>query len=375
MNQKFVFAFFLGMSIGICSIAVYEVQRQTQDIAKTIAPYTEIRPTNEETLPSDNDKEPDHLVPATEMISATQTIVTSVTSTPAIITDKKPPQFVTLAFDGSYSLSFWKESRDFARKMKEQQKPLHFTYFISGVYFVPVKDRMSYLPPQHATGSSAIGWAQSEKEVKARIEQLDLATSEGHEIGSHANGHFDGSKWSLDEWNSELEQFKQMSPKRVYSGFRAPELGRNPFLYEALKLQGFRYDTSDVGKSTEWPKKLPNGLWEFPLNKIRFSTSTQSILSMDYNFYLKQTKAKDILVKGTVEWDRAYQEVLESMRLNFTTNYQGNRAPVTFGNHFSLWNDGLYWEAMKTFAQEVCGLPEVKCVTFSELADYLDQQN
>jgi hypothetical protein len=35
-------------------------------------------------------------------------------------------------------------------------------------------------------------------------------------------------------------------------------------------------------------------------------------------------------------------------------------------------NGGAYWNAMFRFAEEVCGLSEVQCVTYSELADFMD---
>jgi hypothetical protein len=34
---------------------------------------------------------------------------------------------------------------------------------------------------------------------------------------------------------------------------------------------------------------------------------------------------------------------------------------------------GAYNEALKDFARTVCGLPEVRCVTYRVLADYLDR--
>ena len=306
-------------------------------------------------------------------VTSTVPEIPKVTSTPVIIKDKKPPQFVNLAFDGSRSLDFWNESREFAKTMTAQGKPLRFTYFISGVYFLTPKDRMRYLSPAHTTGTSAIGWGISAKDIEARINQVNLASAEGHEIGSHANGHFDGTKWTREQWDSELMQFAEFAPKMSYAGFRAPELGRNAEMFEALKTAGYRYDTSDVGKATEWPKKLKNGLWEFPLASIHYASSSSRLLSMDYNFFYKQTAAKETLTKGTPEWEAAYNDVLQSYRRYFNDNYDGKRAPISIGHHFSLWNDSLYWDAMKQFAFEVCGMEEVKCTTFSELADYLDE--
>jgi hypothetical protein len=37
-----------------------------------------------------------------------------------------------------------------------------------------------------------------------------------------------------------------------------------------------------------------------------------------------------------------------------------------------MWNGGAYWEAMTQFATKVCGMPEVKCVTYTEYEKYLE---
>lgn len=68
----------------------------------------------------------------------------------------------------------------------------------------------------------------------------------------------------------------------------------------------------------------------------------------------------------------ALGEMLASYRDYFYANYNGSRAPVNIGHHFSEWNDGVYWQTMKDFAEEVCGLPDVRCVTYTGLADWLD---
>jgi hypothetical protein len=58
----------------------------------------------------------------------------------------------------------------------------------------------------------------------------------------------------------------------------------------------------------------------------------------------------------------------------FHTNYTGNRAPLHIGHHFTAYQGGVYNEALKDFARRVCGLPEVKCATYGELADFMDKQ-
>lgn len=297
-------------------------------------------------------------------------------------------QYVVIAFDGSRSFEMWKQTRDFAKMMEARNAPIHFTYFINTVYLLASQHRMMYLPPQHATGTSPIGFAATEREVADRLERMNGALNEGHEIGCHMTGHYSGATWSQKEWEQEFQSFfdivnnvstinhlekeppnrsKLLLPPEGIIGFRAPELGVNTNLWPALQKYGLRYDTSLTGKPGTWPAKLPSGLWEFPLQKIPFAGSTtSSVLSMDYNFYFKQSKAIDNAKRDTPLWSEYYTQALTSYRDYFEKSYKGNRAPIYIGHHFSLWNDGVYWDALKQFAYETCGRPEVKCVTFKE---------
>ena len=56
----------------------------------------------------------------------------------------------------------------------------------------------------------------------------------------------------------------------------------------------------------------------------------------------------------------------------FKANYSGNRAPIHIGHHFTDYQSGAYRDALKAFARMVCGLPEVRCVTYKTLADFMD---
>lgn len=329
-----------------------------------------------------------------EAMSATSSAIG--TSTEKVVTEVKKvstsTQYVLLSFDGSRSPAMWKETMQFAKEMKEQGKTLHFTYFVSGVYFVPVSSKRVYHPPQHATGTSYIGWADSVQDVADRIALMNQAIADGHEIGSHANGHFDGSKWSKEEWLSELKQFTQfvMHPEKQVpelseqnpmhqrlvmseiKGFRAPELGRNAALYQAMAEEGYRYDASGVGKDDAMPVKDGYGIWHLPLAKIQRGTTTRAVLSMDFNFYTAQSNAKDTARRGTPEWQYMHDEMLMSYQNYFKQNKEGSRAPVIIGHHFSKWNDGVYWQVMQDFAKDVCGQPEVKCLSMQEYVDVLD---
>lgn len=305
----------------------------------------------------------------------------------------RPPQYVLLAFDGSSSISMWKATRDFASRSKLQNAPVNFTYFISGVYYVGKANKAKYIEPTHGPGASAIGWGADNADLQTRYDQTNLAFDEKNEIASHANAHFDGSKWSLQNWRDEFRQFHKiifdffnfnnLTPTALYPngwrfleksmvGFRAPLLGTNQGLWDTLREFNYRYDTSKTSQSNYWPKRdAIGGFWNFPLASLVIAGTGKKTLSMDYNFYFADSKA--LANPGAKQQYK--KQMIETYLQYFDQNYNGNRAPVHIGHHFSLWNDGAYWEAMQEFALKVCGRPEVKCVTYSELADFMDTRS
>lgn len=295
---------------------------------------------------------------------------------------ERPPQFVLLAFDGSLNLDFWAESRAFA-----QTTTAKYTYFMSGTYFIPDAKKGIYHGPHHDAGKSDIGFGGPAANIELRLEQVKKARAEGHEMGSHANGHFDGSKWTEDDWDNEFTQFNPLIFKAAETagvpvvdlgfgiadvkGFRAPLLGYSPGLYKTLAKNSFTYDTSKSGPTNYWPEKI-GGIWNFPLAQVRIvgtgERANKRTLSMDYNFYYAQSAG---LPKP--ENKEVYQkEMMDTYMQYFQNNYFGNRAPVHIGHHFSKWNGGAYWDAMQAFTKKVCGLPEVKCVTYGELVKYME---
>ncbi|MEB3278491.1 MAG: hypothetical protein VKK42_06150 [Lyngbya sp.] len=294
-----------------------------------------------------------------------------------------PPQFVLLAFDGSSSLEAWNKSRNFAKTLEQKGINLRFTYFISAVYFVNTENRKLYnAPAGNGLGRSAIGWGGEVDDVKKRLEQVNLAYQEGHEIASHAVGHFYGYNWSEADWKKEFDYFDQfifnaykingltghlVFDRSAIEGFRAPQLATSPGLFRTLEKEGFRYDTSLTSQPNYWPQKQ-NGVWNFPLVTIPTALTKKSVLSMDYNFYYLHSKAKPNPSQA-----KYYEEDMFKSYMNyFESNYQGNRAPIHIGHHLSVWNNGAYWNALFRFAEAVCGQPDVKCVTYRELADFMD---
>ena len=89
---------------------------------------------------------------------------------------------------------------------------------------------------------------------------------------------------------------------------------------------------------------------------------------MDYNFYYADSAG----VAKPENKELYKKQMLDTYMKYFQDNYFGNRAPVHIGHHFSKWNGGAYWEAMQAFTTRVCGLPEVKCVTYGELVKFME---
>lgn len=296
-----------------------------------------------------------------------------------------PPQFVCLAFDGSNEPGFWKESREFA-----SSTGVRFTYFISGVYFLLTEHKHDYIDALGQSGKSNIGFGGTLDMMKQRLEQVRLAMKEGHEIGSHAIGHFDGAKYTFAQWDKEFAQFTSILQnvwKRYHgaaepagwktyfakelSGFRAPYLaiGDRKALWKTFNKHGIDYDTSRVDNMNYWPRQI-DGVWNFPLAMIPVSGTAKKTLSMDYNFLVTQTGGKD----GPKEKQKQYEDqMVQSYVTYFHNNYFGNRAPVHIGHHFSQMQGGAYWRAMKRIARYVKKKPDVICGTYKELLAFVEK--
>src|SRR6266545_3161579 len=296
---------------------------------------------------------------------------------------ERPPQFVTMAFDNCTELERWQDLTDFSAEMNRNAARLHFTFFVSGINFIEDANRAVYEGPGQRRGYSRINFGGSADEVRRRVDYVNTLARDGHEIASHAVGHFDGAGWSAGEWDKEFRAFadilRNAGPVRADSarldagkvvGFRAPYLATGSGLYVTLKTNGFRYDASRDGAIDEWPEQI-DGLWRFNLARLKLAGTGRSTLSMDYNFFVAQSRAVD---------DPGRQKIFREQMLAtyldyFRANYRGNRAPLHLGHHFFPYQGGVYNEALKDFARQVCGLPEVKCASYAELADFLDRQS
>jgi peptidoglycan/xylan/chitin deacetylase (PgdA/CDA1 family) len=295
----------------------------------------------------------------------------------------RPPQFIVMGFDNCTELDRWKELSDFAAEMNKDGDRVHFTFFISGINFLADAHKGLYQGPRQVRGYSRINFGGSADDVRQRIAYINDMHRRGHEIASHAVGHFDGRTWSKAEWEREFRSFKDFFtnvakindlpagfdfPLTEVNGFRAPYLSRSPGLYGALQDDRFRYDTSADSEANAWPVKK-DGIWRFNLARLKLHGSRRSLLSMDYNFLIAQSMG----FANSRHFAEYREQTLQTYLDYFRASYTGNRAPVNIGHHFFNYQNGAYNQALKAFARIVCGQPEVRCVTYAKLADFMDR--
>jgi hypothetical protein len=294
---------------------------------------------------------------------------------------ERPPQFVVVSFDGVGSHEKWAYWRSVA-----QRSGMRFTGFLSGVYLLHKAQRGAYRGPGHHAGASSLGSWSTPAEVRTLVGDLDTAYAAGHEIGTHYNGHFcagaepSGDRWSTQDWSSELDQFFRFwaarrdlhVPASSVRGGRTPCLeGRPDQLGPALRARGFDYDSSRTANGISWPRPDPWGLWQFPLAYVPMAGSGGGVVSMDYNFWVKQTGNPP----STRDPAGSSAQVLATYRAMYAAAYGGNRAPLVLGNHFNSWNGNAYTTALATFVQETCRKPETLCVPYRDVIRWLRAQD
>ncbi|WFP62414.1 MULTISPECIES: polysaccharide deacetylase [unclassified Mesorhizobium] len=292
----------------------------------------------------------------------------------------KPKQIVLISFDSAREISQWQRSRALA-----EHTGAHFTYFVSCVFLLSPETRVEYVAPGKGAGKSNIGFAASKQDVAERLEQIRLAASEGHDIGSHACGHFDGKDWSKADWLAEFGAFRRIlenayaingiSPeppgwhdfaRHAVIGFRAPYLSTDKALYEALPEAGFQYDASGVSNGPAVPP-TKSGITRFALPLIPEGPKSKSVVAMDYNLYVRHSGGFEQPARADEFADRAYH----AFRAAFDAQYNGERVPLELGFHFTQMNGGTYWNALERFADEVCVKADVECISFR---DYVARQ-
>ncbi|MGI5402149.1 hypothetical protein ACQEVG_22425 [Streptomyces sp. CA-135486] len=302
-----------------------------------------------------------------------------------------PPQFVVFSWDGAGEVGNGLFPR-FLELAKNHDAAM--TFFLSGLYLLPESKKTLYRPPNNGIGASDIGYL-TDGHIKETLKYVRQAWLDGHEIGTHFNGHFCGGSgsvgnWSPTDWQNEIDQavkfvtewrtntgWKDIDPlpfdyRKELVGARTPcLLGQDKLLPTAKKL-GWRYDASSPGGRQTWPVKR-QGLWDLPLQQVPFPGHSFEVLSMDYNILANQSQNS---TKGMPErypgWKR---QATDAYLAGFTRAYESNRAPFYIGNHFEQWNGGIYMDAVEEALKGMAGKKDVRLVSFRQFCDWLDVQD
>ncbi|KPI06217.1 hypothetical protein OK074_4195 [Actinobacteria bacterium OK074] len=305
-----------------------------------------------------------------------------------------PPQFVIFSWDGAGEVGTGLFPR-FLELAKQHEAGM--TFFLSGLYLLPEAKKRTYLPPNNAPGASDIGYLTDEH-VKATLGYVRQAWLDGHEIGTHFNGHFCSGygtvgNWTPKQWADEIRQAKSFVKewrtntgwsdlpslpfdydKELVGGRTPCLLGQDNLLPTAREL-GWRYDASSPGGQQIWPRKKL-GVWDLPLQAVPFPGHSFEVLSMDYNMLANQsvnsTKAPAYNYPG---WRT---QAAQAYIAGFQRAYETNRAPFFIGNHFETWNGGIYMDAVEQAFQHIAAEKEkgadVRLVSFRQFVDWLDVQ-
>ncbi|MFF0204190.1 hypothetical protein [Streptomyces sp. NPDC005017] len=306
-----------------------------------------------------------------------------------------PPQFVVFSWDGAGEVGngLFPRFLDLAR-----EHGASMTFFLSGLYLLPESKQRLYDPPNNPRGASDIGYL-TDDHIKATLAGLRRAWLEGHEIGTHFNGHFCGegggsvAHWTGAQWRSEIDQAKSFVKQwRTNSGWtdlpslpfdydkelvggRTPcLLGQDNLLPVAREL-GWRYDASSPGGLQVWPAKK-QGVWDLPLQQVPFPGRGFEVLSMDYNMLANQSLAS---TNAPAHNYPAWREQAAGAYISgFQRAYETNRAPFFVGNHFEQWNGGIYMDAVEQAIEHIARAADqggdVRMVSFRQFTDWLDVQ-
>ncbi|WP_265567749.1 hypothetical protein [Streptomyces hygroscopicus] len=305
-----------------------------------------------------------------------------------------PPQFVVFSWDGAGEVGngLFPRFLDLAKA-----HGAHMTFFLSGLYLLPESKKRKYLPPNNRPGASDIGYL-TDDHIRATLTNVRRAWLEGHEIGTHFNGHFCSgfgtvAHWTPKQWHSEIQQakafvkewktntgFSDLPPlpfdydKELVGGRTPCLLGQDNLLPTAREL-GWRYDASSPGGRQVWPVKR-HGLWDLPLQQVPFPGRKFEVLSMDYNMMFNQSK--NSTKAPAYNYPAWRQQSAGAYIAGFQRAYETNRAPFFIGNHFEHWNGGIYMdsveEAFKHIAQEKEKGADVRMVSFRQFVDWMDVQ-
>jgi peptidoglycan/xylan/chitin deacetylase (PgdA/CDA1 family) len=261
------------------------------------------------------------------------------------------------------------------------------------------------------------------------------ALEHGHEIGNHTHHHPDGSRFTLQQWRTEIETCTQWLTRpynpgnrtgigvdpSCLAGFRTPYLRYDDHTFTVLQQLGFLYDSSIYegyqpthdGANFNWPYPLDSGspgdaavagfqgrepignhpgLWEVPIHPVIVPPDD---LCPRYNLppgLRKKMAARHISYQDgkipgldynmLVEFQMTKPEFLGVLKYTFDLRYNGNRAPMVLGGHSDIYSDGYYHPipnatylerqtALQEFIDYVLSKPGVRIVSIRQILDWI----
>lgn len=221
------------------------------------------------------------------------------------------------------------------------------------------------------------------------------AWEDGDEIGTHFNGHFCGPEggvgtWSVDQWKSEIDQAKS-----IVKSWKSNDLGVKgekslPFDCHKELIDGRGAKERPWGRRIWSPQR---GLWASvttpagpqpgpaeeggrslgPLDAARSGPGAEVRGLLDgLQLHVRPVRYDTARPSRHEYWGNQMRDGLIQA---FDRAYGGNSAPLITGNHVESWNDGTYLRAVEEMISTVCTKKGVHCVSFRQLADWLDVQD
>ncbi|MBP7274781.1 MAG: polysaccharide deacetylase family protein [Kiritimatiellae bacterium] len=195
-----------------------------------------------------------------------------------------------------------------------------------------------------------------------RYPQVNWLYAAGHEIGVHTMTHTTSETTSRADWRAEIAGARRtlsrlaQVPMEDIVGFRAPYLVYSAESFRILAEQGFLYDSSagdapGISLSTGpnamiWPYTLHDGLQQVPWTGQPPDESYPELFESP----LWALMNPDDTLAASMDPPGNDAEALALLQYNFTSRYEGNRAPMGVFLHASQWlaraevlNDFLDW--------------------------------
>jgi peptidoglycan/xylan/chitin deacetylase (PgdA/CDA1 family) len=304
------------------------------------------------------------------------------------IIDKLFAKIILISFDGSGYFDMWEQTMLFAKDHEDDN--MKFTYFISAPYFVTEKEcRDNPYWALNELSKPMYCKIQEDKYIESvirRREYVKYAIKEGHEIGSHLCGHYDGKNWTYEQWDKEMKWFRWVMEKsgidnKNIVGIRTPYLSTNINYYKALEEdKGYLYDSSKgYNKKVGYTADV-----EIPIKSMGIIDYTKQYMSevMD--------KEGNVAPVGyTLPFDDAFQtwfdknkyyKKIDNEKIEFiyfkSLCYKyldiNDYYPLQICLHFEQINNGAYYNAMVKFVDWVSD-KDPTYMTYKDYYDYIKE--